>query len=171
MWDPMWMLASFQSTSVPFIQILPVPGKAIVFAPSEDLIRVEQDARMSALQFAAERAFRRPGLERLLAVPAEGGLGRFARAEAGLDLAGIGDWGSGVGRASALRIPKPGSPIPAWARRAREQVLEELGGTLIPLRHVAGERLEHDVVHRLRDLAVLDAGRGDELAAHQPLEL
>src|SRR6266436_524668 len=95
MWDPMWMLASFQSTSVPFIQILPVPGKAIFVAPSEDLIRAEQDARMSALQFAAERALRRPGLERLLAVPAEGRLVRFTRAEAGLDLDGIG--GSGLG--------------------------------------------------------------------------
>ena len=30
----MWILASFQSTSVPFIQILPVPGKDIRRCPS-----------------------------------------------------------------------------------------------------------------------------------------
>src|SRR5256885_1218503 len=42
MCEPMWILASFQSTSDPFIQILPVPGKAIVlllqkilYGPSE----------------------------------------------------------------------------------------------------------------------------------------
>src|SRR5512145_2858991 len=35
MCEAMWMLASFQSTNVPFIQILPVPGNAIT-APFRD---------------------------------------------------------------------------------------------------------------------------------------
>src|SRR5215471_17236938 len=44
MWDPMWIVASFQSTRDPFIQILPVPGKAICLLLSQDLIR-RQDGR------------------------------------------------------------------------------------------------------------------------------
>jgi hypothetical protein len=34
MCEAMWMLASFQSTSLPFIQILPVPGNAIAELPT-----------------------------------------------------------------------------------------------------------------------------------------
>src|SRR5471032_3602788 len=35
-WVAMWMFASFQSTSVPFIQILPVPENAMTNAPYSD---------------------------------------------------------------------------------------------------------------------------------------
>src|ERR1041384_7316383 len=89
MCEPTWILASFQSTSDPFIQILPVPGKAICLLLSNDLTRRRGAARMSALHFAAEGAFRGAGLQRLAAVPAEARLRRFAGAQAGVDFGDV----------------------------------------------------------------------------------
>src|SRR4051812_5384428 len=103
MCEATWMFASFQSTSVPFIQILPVPGKAISGAPSLDPNTGVGKQRMSGrhpkawsrkprawlLRFATERALGGAGGERLAAVPAEAGLRRFAGAQARLDVGGL----------------------------------------------------------------------------------
>src|SRR5690242_6768891 len=114
MWDPMWMLASFHSTSFPFIQILPVPGKAIALLLVEDLIRAGRDARMSALQFAAKRAFRGPRLQRLAAMPAERRLGCLAGAQARLDFGGVD---------LRLRGSRDGAPR---YRRARKDIRQQV---------------------------------------------
>src|SRR4051794_32463135 len=120
------MVASFQSTSLPFIQILPVPGKDMRSAPlthyagsrssnvsgtsknaKDRSVKVgaglAREAKASALlQLAAERTLRRPGLQRLPAMPAETGLRYRTRLEARLDFGdGVtGISGDGTGRPS-----------------------------------------------------------------------
>src|SRR6185295_487359 len=100
MCEPTWIFASFQSTSDPFIQILPVSGKAIVLllclilsgddgAPRMSRIQATETRRLLLLGFPAKRALRSPGLQRLAAVPAEAGLPSLARAQARLNLGDV----------------------------------------------------------------------------------
>src|SRR5258706_14356912 len=114
MWEAMWMLASFQSTNDPFIQILPVPGKAMCPAPWHDLIRPARKRPMSALQFAAKRTFRRPCLERLPAVPAEAGVRGVASAKTRLNLGDV-----------RLTLRGDGDRTPR-DRRAGEQIRQQV---------------------------------------------
>src|SRR5581483_11657952 len=72
-----WIVASFHSTSWPFIQILPVPGNAMT-SPLRGIVPL--------LRLAAEWATVGTGVQRLAAVPAESRLRRVARLETGLDL-------------------------------------------------------------------------------------
>src|ERR1700741_2818280 len=55
MCEPTWILASFQSTSDPFIQILPVPGKAISRSFGSILYGAGTGARMSRIQATETR--------------------------------------------------------------------------------------------------------------------
>src|ERR1700720_4654789 len=81
--EAMWIVASFHSTSLPFIQILPVPGNPIRPAPHVILMHLTW-----LLSLSAEWASIRAGVERLAAMPAEARLGGFARLEASLDVMG-----------------------------------------------------------------------------------
>src|SRR5207253_2662277 len=84
--DAMWMFASAQSTSDPFIQILPVPANAIG-APVGILAQVSSSPRRRPLlRLAAERTAIRARVKRLAAMPAEARLRRLTRLEAGVDL-------------------------------------------------------------------------------------
>src|SRR5450830_774698 len=104
--DAMWILASAQSTSEPFIQILPVPGKAINYSFAEDtrggltkagtmlkptdlnILVCAQNCQfpmVRSLLFIAERAAIRARVQRLAAVPAETRGRRLARAQPALD--------------------------------------------------------------------------------------
>src|SRR5690348_2766080 len=110
MCDAMWRVASFQSTTLPFIQILPVPGKAIAELPTPNcqlprdwevclrvlliVTRTQSIAQCDGdtlvvgswkfllLRLITKRAAIRSGVERLAALPAETRLRCFARLEA-----------------------------------------------------------------------------------------
>src|SRR6266850_1636499 len=107
----MWIVASFHSTSLPFIQIVPVPGNPIstpqlnssVFGtktrkhestntrnPKTGNPLVSWFHVRTSLRFAAEGAAIRSGVEGLAAVPAEARLRCFARLQARLDVV-VGD--------------------------------------------------------------------------------
>src|SRR6188768_622123 len=131
----MWMLASAQSTSLPFIQILPVPGNA---AP--DMFGYSRWKRNTtipgvigpiklgsrSLFFVAERAAIRSRVQRFSAVPAEPCGRGFTRPQPALDaLCVVPARASGrdrpwyrAGRRRPGRIPR------------REDVLEQLGRAL-----------------------------------------
>ena len=112
--EAMWILASAQSTSVPFIQILPVPGNDICCSftressaqrPRAEIVPARRDRQHTGLTSgratqdwmarrigglftalsSAERAPIGAGVERLAALPAEPRRRRFARAQPRLD--------------------------------------------------------------------------------------
>src|SRR3954464_8790769 len=87
------MVASFQSTSLPFIQILPVPGKDMTIRSFDTLCRFQEwqchaDKQTCAflLRFSAKRAAGGSCLKRLAAVPAEAGLRGFPGPQPRLNL-------------------------------------------------------------------------------------
>src|SRR5437773_1486842 len=81
----MWIFASAQSTSDPFIQILPVPANAIG-APLGILAQVGgSPRRRPLLGLAAKRTAIRARVKRFAAMPAEPRLRRLSRLEAGVD--------------------------------------------------------------------------------------
>src|SRR5665213_318082 len=149
-WLAMWMLASFQSTSVPFIQILPVPGKPIT-TPYETIlpdwvIRRSGITRslnpQSLLFFAAERAAIGAGVQGLAAVPAEARrLRRFARLQPRLDVFAA----FGVGPAAA-DDGRPGRPPDDGAGAGGQHFFEQFAGALIAVVDVGRHRFQDDVV-------------------------
>src|SRR5215217_5117332 len=171
MCEPTWMVASFQSTRDPFIQILPVPGNPICLLLYLDLIRphysrrvwwsrghagrraaaVLGEAPLGLLRLSAERASRGARLERLAAMPAEPRLRGFAGAKSRLDLGHV---------CFFRRRDVPLAPC------RRKQIRQQVGSALVPLRRVRRERLQDDVVYRLRNPVVLHTRRGDQLAAN-----
>src|SRR5262245_49764983 len=80
------MVASFHSTSLPFIQILPVPGNPMKSPGSNFTLLARDGLRTSLLRLSAEWATVGTGVQRLAAVPAETRLRRLARFEADLNV-------------------------------------------------------------------------------------
>src|ERR1700682_5021421 len=116
--EAMWIVASFHSTSLPFIQILPVPGNPIRLAPYDDSNAFDFLYRFTAsLRFSAERASIRARVQRLGAMPAEARLGGFPRPEATLNVLDVAHGGLGRSRSTG----------PAAARNLTrgEQIVEK----------------------------------------------
>src|SRR5690242_9302050 len=111
------MVASFQSISLPFIQIFPVPGNAIT--PSRSIVAL--------LRLAAEWATVGTRVQRLAAVPAEARLRRLARFEAALDLV------RGVDRAGRFGLERRTGGAPRAAAPCGEHVVEQFVRSLVAL--------------------------------------
>src|SRR5262245_37427015 len=90
-------------------------------------------------------------------MPAEPRLRCLTATKSGLNLRDGGLPGCGDGRAAA--------------RGGCEDVREQVGGALISLRGVGGERLEDDIVDDFRDPVVLYTRRGHKFAADQTLDV
>src|SRR5512137_1873553 len=124
----MWILASAQSTSVPFIQILPVPGSPMTASSSLN------DRPPILLEFSTKRAPIRARVQRLPAVPAEPRRLAVARPDAALDLPGrLAVVGWSPRRDDDGNAPPAPRADPVAARG--EQVVEQLARPLVAIAH------------------------------------
>src|SRR5688500_3067848 len=121
-----WIVASFQSTIDPFIQIFPVPANAMMRKLYGTWDFGLGSWVLSLLAFPAEGTHVGTRRQRLAAFPAELRLLRFAGFQACLDLLHFFRWRRGGGR-------RRGTPR-ALDRRRRaggEHRFEQFGGALI----------------------------------------
>ena len=106
--------------------------------------------------FVTERAARRPGMERLSAVPAEARGRGFAGAKPRLNLSHI--------RFGVCRAASPDGATWRWLA-CRQQSLEQFRRLLIAVGRFGRHRSQHDVIDRFRNLRVLDPRGREHLTA------
>src|SRR3954463_13024424 len=159
----MWILASSQLTSEPFIQILPVPkDMRYSFGDRTTALRgVPRPIRdgPASLLLVTKRTAIGARVKRLAAVPAEPRGRRLAGAQPRLDALDVVASGAAAARAryrGGLRCARRGP--------RRQYVVEQVGGALIPRGRLGRHRLHHDVADRLGDGGVLQPRRRDQFA-------
>src|SRR5690606_28495150 len=160
----MWIFASFESTSEPFIQTLTACGKLI----ESRLLRHSRGGcrhgRILSLLLAAERTLVRARVQRLAALPAEtcgGRIGAGSRTR-NRRLRAIAAWPRG----HAHRCRRSAD----LAARAKDG-LEQFARALIALADIRRERFHDDVVDGTGHGRIARLRRLDEFAAHQPFEI